>query len=494
VKIGQRASRLFGVTLVLLSGCAGVSRLEGVQFVQARVMRSGENASHIVEALGREAADARVAELLRSPLTLSASVEIAQLRNPHVMESYARVGLSQADVVAASRISNPIFSGSLITGAGERQAVGQIDQSISDLLLLASRRQLADADYQRNQAVVAQALTDLLREVEAAWYRCVSAGEVARLRTAIAAGAEVSARLAQRFYDAGNISDLELAVTRAAATQAHLATIQAATAARAATYDLQTRMGLQGIPTWSIASELPAPAPTTETPEGLVAAARERRADLRAARQEVMLLDDALRVAKRWRWLGVTEVGVQREREPDGRVLTGPTLALALPLFNQGQAGIGRGEAQLQISQARLQALQASVENTVRLDFEQLGTAREVAETYRESLVPQQALLVKREQELQHFMFIGQFELLLAKQQEYETYQKYLEAVRDYWLARVELSGAVGADLQVDGNAAPSTVGVDAILNPSPREAEHSGHHHGQTHGELPPTEKTQGP
>ncbi len=298
---------------------------------------------------------------------------------------------------------------------------------------------------------------------------------------AAAASADVAATLAQRFYDAGNISDLELTLNRAAATQAHLAAVHANIAAQAAKYDLQSRLGLRGSPTWSIASELPAPSLVAETPDSLIALAQEHRGHLRAAHQEVTQLDDALRVAKRWRWLGVAEVGVQREREPDGRVLTGPTLALALPLFNQGQAGIARGEAELEISQARLQSLEALVENSIRLDVDRVAAARGVAEAYRQTLVPEHALIVKREQERQNFMLIGQFELLLAKQQEYDTYQKYLEAVRDYWLARVELVRAVGADLKASADAGASPVGVEEILTAPASESEHMEHHHGET-------------
>ena len=44
-------------------------------------------------------------------------------------------------------------------------------------------------------------------------------------------------------------------------------------------------------------------------------------------------------------------------------------------------------------------------------------------------------------------MLADQFQLLFVKQQEYAAYQGYLEAVRDYWLARVELGRAVGAAL-----------------------------------------------
>jgi outer membrane protein TolC len=41
-------------------------------------------------------------------------------------------------------------------------------------------------------------------------------------------------------------------------------------------------------------------------------------------------------------------------------------------------------------------------------------------------------------------MLIGAFDLLLAKQNELEAYQKYLEAIRDYWIFRADLQRSLG--------------------------------------------------
>ncbi len=49
------------------------------------------------------------------------------------------------------------------------------------------------------------------------------------------------------------------------------------------------------------------------------------------------------------------------------------------------------------------------------------------------------------------------FELIQAKRQEYDAYQSYLEAIRDYWLARTDLLRAVGARLPSESMAAPGS-------------------------------------
>jgi cobalt-zinc-cadmium efflux system outer membrane protein len=46
-----------------------------------------------------------------------------------------------------------------------------------------------------------------------------------------------------------------------------------------------------------------------------------------------------------------------------------------------------------------------------------------------------------------NYMLAGTFELLMAKQQEFENYQKYIETVRDYWITRAELQRTLGGRL-----------------------------------------------
>ena len=459
--------RLLPSLLLLgLCGCVAASRVEGERAVQQTLSA----ATPLAPALGGDAdvaaSAARVAELLSAPLTPASAVRVAFLRNPRMLEATSRLGLSQAEVVAASRIANPVLLGSYIRGGGERQAVGELDLSLTDLLLLSARKHLAAGEYQRAQELVAASLLDLVRDTEAAWYRYVGAEQLAAMRTAIARAAQTSALLAERFFAAGNISELDLALQRAAATRAQIEARRAAIDARRAKYELQEMMGLAGDPAWRAERDLPLPAAIAATPDELVQLARERRPDLRAARAETELLGDALTLAKRWRWLGTVEVGIQRERETDTQLLTGPTLSLALPIFNQGQAGIARATAQLEKGRAHLGALESGIDNAVRLGLERVTNAEQVAADYRQALLPQHDLIVRREQELQNFMLVGQFDLLLSKQQEYDAYQGYLEAVRDYWLARVELARQLGTE--APGVAAESgRVGVETVLGAS---------------------------
>jgi cobalt-zinc-cadmium efflux system outer membrane protein len=46
-------------------------------------------------------------------------------------------------------------------------------------------------------------------------------------------------------------------------------------------------------------------------------------------------------------------------------------------------------------------------------------------------------------------MLVGAYQLLQAKQNEVSSYREFIEALRDYWLARAELERATGGSLPV---------------------------------------------
>lgn len=469
------------VALAWLAGCVSVSRRDGADQVEQLVAQRLPSAfAWRTDPAGRAAIDARVAELVAAPLTPSSAFALAQLRNPQIAARYAELGIAQADVVEASRIGNPTLAVSTAQADGVRKTTTELGAPLADLLLLPSRRRLAEAEYVRAQQTIANALVDLGADTERDWYAAAGAEQVAAMRAAVSKAAAASAELAQRFYDAGNINALQLKLEQAAASQARIAATSAQAEATRARLALNTRMGLSGAQSqaWRLDVPLASPVAAEDDLDALLKLAHAQRLDLSAARREVEILSDALGVARRWRLLGSVEVGVETETETGAKRVTGPTLSLALPLFNQGQAAIARAQAQLEISRADLAQLELAIDNDVRLGVERVAAMRGIAQDYRDALVPQREAAVARQLERFNYMLIGAFELLLTKQQEYDAYQGYLEAVRDYWLARVDLARAIGTRLPSETAIGERTIGVEAIVAPPQAGEGHGGVDH----------------
>jgi cobalt-zinc-cadmium efflux system outer membrane protein len=434
---------------------------------------------------------------LDQPMTLDAAVRVAMLRSPRLQEEYARLGLARAEVLEAVEIENPRLSYQRLSidDGGHNRTTG-ISLPLFDLLLLPAKSRLAGKDYERARFDVADAVLGVVAEVEAAWYRYVTARQVAGMREAVAEGLDASAELAGRFHDAGNISALQLAQEQAAASQARIEALHARADATRHRLELTTLLGLRGDEAaWEASDTLPLPVPEEDAADALVATARDGNLQLQAARKQAEVLADALGLTRRLRWLGGSEIGYERETEASGERLRGPEISLELPIFNQGQAKLARAEAQLAEALARVQLAEIGVENGVRTGVDGVAAMREVVRLHREALVPQRETIVAREQERQNFMLIGVFELIQAKVAEYDAYQSYLEAVRDYWLARVELARTVGRRLPSDAGIGARTPSVQDILTPAAA-MDHSGHggmdhsqHQGMDHGKPKPAE-----
>ncbi len=420
-------------------------------------------------------------ELARAPIDAARAIELAFKYSPRVDAANARVGLSRADLESARRIANPTLSYSRLTATSGGAQVGRgLTESLTDMLLLPTRKRFAEGALVQAQQRAASELLNLASDVEVAWYDAASAQQIAATRAVAATAAAQSARLAQRFFDAGNINRLELAQEKAASSTAAIAALRASTNAQRKRAELGVLMGVQAQAAWTTAALPMAAAAEASTADDLVALALSQRLDLAAARQEVALREDALAVTQRWRWLGRVEFGYEHEHEAGRGSIQGPTLAIELPIFNQGQDAIARAGAALREARARLADLTLQIQNGVRADAQSLQLAREVAEQIRSELVPQREDIVARTQEEVNFMLKGVFELIAAKQAEYDDYQGYLEAVRDYWIERARLRASVGGKLpEVPPRAAGPTPQADEA--PAAPETNAPAHDHGAT-------------
>ena len=72
---------------------------------------------------------------------------------------------------------------------------------------------------------------------------------------------------------------------------------------------------------------------------------------------------------------------------------------------------------------------------------------RNIINHYRRTVLPLREQIVDLTLKNYNFMLTGTFELIMAKQQEFEAYQKYLEAIRDYWIIRADMQRSLGGSL-----------------------------------------------
>jgi outer membrane protein, heavy metal efflux system len=150
--------------------------------------------------------------------------------------------------------------------------------------------------------------------------------------------------------------------------------------------------------------------------------------------------------------------------------LAGGSISLQIPIFHQNQAVLRRAQSRLEDARAREALLEAEIENSLALEYAQLQSARAMLEEYRQTLLPQRESAVLHSGEKVNFMLSGIFELLLIREQEFDSAQGYVETLRDYWLTRAALQRAVGARLPIA--SPPSEPSAPTEI---PAEHHHSG-------------------
>ena len=442
--------------VLLLGGCATVEPKGGFDDVQTLVSeRSGEFLHWSQGTPEDDAVDERVRELLNGELTADAATQIALLKNPSLQAAYETLGVSQADMVQAGLLKNPVFSGTMrpvVRGPSGTNVELDLAQNFLQLLMLPARKKLARTQFEEAKFRVAHEVLAFASEVRGAYYALQAARHVVQILRTATDAAGVSAELAERLHEAGNVSDLTLARGQSLYEDARLTLMMAEADVTPLREQLSRLMGLRGDKgAWRVPAQLPPLPGAVPAADELERLALSQRLDLRAAAQEIEALRQALSLARFYRWIPFAEVGVSSERDPDGKGgwVVGPSLSLELPIFDQGQAKLARLEAQLREAEKRLSAIELDMRSRVREAKARLELARALIERYRLTVVPLRERIVALSLQEYNFMLIGAFELLSAKRDEIDAYKGYVDALRDFWLASADLREAVGGEFPV---------------------------------------------
>ena len=397
-----------------------------------------------------QSTDGALADLLSRPVDADAAVQIALLNSPRVTSIYARLGFARADLYDAARLSNPALGYvHLAGGADGRKTDWSLAQNFTELLFLRFRRAGAESRTLLAEQQVASDLLGVEAEVRAAQWRLVGSRTVAAMRDRIARSTEISAGYAQQLFDAGNISKLQLTRMREAADLAKTEALHARAAETADRNALLTILGISSDRPVDLVGDYALPGPNVPVVKDVQSWALENRLDLLSAREALRFASIARLHARHWRWLGETSIGVAVEKDGVNGPLpsetrVGPSASLAVPIFNQGSGTVGRAQSTVDELTAGVRSLELSIGNDVATRIAALDAARETVALYRERLVPDQRAIVDETQKQQNYMLIGTFELLAAKQRQYEGYEAYIGALRVYWLGYVDLLRATG--------------------------------------------------
>jgi outer membrane protein, heavy metal efflux system len=389
---------------------------------------------------------AAVARLLSQPLSPESAVRITLMSHPALRATYAELGLARADVVQAALLANPIIALERFT-AGRFQEFG-IATSFIDLLARPMRRRVAETQLMSARLRVADEVFRRVTDVRASLVEAVAAAQVRDISERAQAAAAASATAATVLHAAGNLQELDLVSERAAAAEFLAGAMHARGESLASREQLVRELGVLSTGTALMLPEQLPDLPDTDLPvDSLVALATANRLDLAAALQDVNAAGQALGLTRRFRLLPDGALAFAGEGEDGGPFKSGPGVSIPLPFFDRGQARLLRAQSTLRAAIARQEALALSVRADVRAAHALLSSARTRTEEYRVRVVPLRRRVTEETQLQYNAMAVSVFGLLQARQGELGAGQGYIDAMSDYWTARIQLERAVGTSL-----------------------------------------------
>lgn len=449
-RIPSAARRVLALSAALaLSGCATFSGDGGMSAVQDAIaaplgMEIAAQRSEDDTALAR----AKVAQLLKRPLSADAAVQVALLNNRDLQAAFNALGMAEARRVRASLPPNPVFSLSRVSGGGGFEIERQVALNVLSLATLPARAEIAGDRFRQAQLQASSETLRIAMETRRAWTQAVAARAVAGFLAQAQTTAATATDLAKRLGETGALNKLDQA--RNQVFHAEL-TAQLGTARQRAESARERLIRLMGLWGDDLAFRLPAALPALPSRPRVLAAieveAVARRVDLQMARIELDALAKSYGLTGATRFLNLLELaGIsKRVQEPGGDPVNqvGGGVDFQIPLFDFGEANVREvGQGYMQAVN-RLAAKAVSVRSEAREAYQTYRASYDIARHYEREVLPLRKIISDETLLRYNAMQIDVFALLAEARASIGSITASIEAARDFRLAEAGLFAAV---------------------------------------------------
>ncbi len=438
-----------------LGGCATFSKDGGFGAVQEATQK------HIKQEVvwpktesERSKVTERVNELLSKRLNVEQAVQVALLNNKGLQADFYNLGISESDLVQASRLPNPKFSMLYTRNDGDYKIEQILTFNIFSLLTMPKMQEIERQRFVQTQKKTAFEVIKIANHTRIAYFNAVAATEQVRYSAQVKESAEASAELARRMVKAGNFNKLQQAREQSFYADAAL-DYASATNKQVSAYEALSRLLGVSVNQFNLEERLPdLPKSLTEL-QPFEKAAFEQRLDLQAIRLETDALAKQLGLTKTTRFINVLEIGPARVLE--GRrgdpYKKGVELSFELPIFDWGTARVARAESIYMQSVNRAAQLAINAQSEIREAYNTYRTNYDVTKHIRDEIVPLRKKILQENQLRYNGMLISPFELFGDARAQVTSVKSYIESLREFWVADSTLQMTlIGGDNMMEGN------------------------------------------
>lgn len=411
---------------------------------------------------------------LPDTVTLDDALKIFRQRGLDLLIADAAVMGAEGDVKIAGAVPNPNWSlfGSysftynanamnsqlespwgVTAGLGDSNALEDSLSGKRYLRLKVARAALAAARMSR-----ADAQRTLELAVKTAYITSVQARDNLDFALQVQTGSNQIFQLNQTRYNAGAISEADLAKVETMKLEADQAVDSAEQALRAAKVQLAFLLGVRGrVPDYKVDQDLPkffVPSPLANaTADSLMTEAIDRRPDLKALKLQRDRANAAIALAKRNRFPDLSlNLQYSQQAGTTANAAQPPTVSFGLigtfPLFYFQQGEIKKAEADYRTQELQLAKVQAQLASDVEAAYNAFVSSRKLVERMEKRLLDRS----KRARDLVSLQYqkgaASLLEFLDAQRTFINTMVEYLQDLTNYWTAVYQLEAAIGVDLR----------------------------------------------
>ena len=452
------APTLTACAALLLSGCATFSPDGGFAIVEKTAQsRLGKDVVWARTQADQDRIHERVSELLKKPLSAEDAVQVALLNNRGLQASFAELGITEAAVVQAGRLSNPGFSFGRYTRGDEVEIERGLHLNLARWLAMPLTGPMQARRFQQTQNDVALSVLTLAADTRKAWVNAVAASEAVRYARQVKQAADASTELAKRMEQVGNFNKLQRAREQGFSADAAVGVAHTEQAQRAARERLTRLLGAWGPQTlFTLPERLPAlPAAPLDLP-GVEQTAMAQRMDVQAAAMAAEQTAKNLGLTRTTRFINVLELGLVRNSSNEAPVQRGYEVSFELPLFDWGSARVAKAEAVYMQAVNRAAEAAVNARSEVREAYTSYRTAFDVARHHRDEVVPLRKQISDENLLRYNGMLIGVFELLADARSQIASVNAAIDAQRVFWLAQADLDMALIGKPSMSAVSAPN--------------------------------------
>nr|WP_255726477.1 TolC family protein [Microvirga sp. ACRRW] len=473
---------------LFLGGCVSFSQDGGISVARniayAELNKDVSKITNEAEAL---AAQQRVTELLRRPLTPDTAVQIALLKNRGLQAAFNDLGISEATYVQASLPPSPrvVLGRSGLLGGASFEIERQLMIGLFELATLPQRAAVAQQEFQAAQFRTAEAVLSLGAEARRQYYRAIAANQqVAFLQQALAT-AETASELAKQLGETGSLNKLEQAREHAFYQELGAQLAQARIDQKVERERLIRQLGLWGRDIdFSLPSSLPPLPARLASQKDVESEALARRVDLHALRNDLNAvagqysLDVVTSVISDIELVEgssfgknkvISEEGVEIEKEKSR--IRGIEASFTIPIFDFGET-TRRGAQEAYMAAAnRLAERAVNVRSESREAYAVYRGKYDLARHYQSRVLPLQKR-IQDEALLQYSgMLVDVSQLIIDARTRILSNIDAINARRDFWIAATDLKAAL-----VGGGAGSGSSGGETTTAAAGGEAAGGGH------------------